>query len=200
LVLKIDIIGDRSRCGYWCETSLNKWSLWCSDFDGSDDYFENLTAKSKNMVRKARKRGYVYHGFDYNNYLQDIYEINTSKSVRQGKPMTSSYTIYPTPIHSKYQGCDNHTYFWAGGFKDGKMYAYCAVAVVNELAIINTILGHADALTDGIMNGLINYLVQVCRVVYGVKYLNYLTMENSSESLQAFKRHVGFESYTVSFS
>lgn len=176
------------------------------DYDGkrmalitvSDDYFQSLSAKSKNMVRKAKKRGYVYHGFDYNNYLQDIYEINISKPKRQGRPMTENYMTYPTPIHSKFHGCSSHKYFHVGGFKDGKMYAYCAVAVVNELAIINTILGHADALTDGIMNGMINYLVRIC-YADGIKYLNYLTMENSSESLQAFKRHVGFESYAVSF-
>jgi hypothetical protein len=177
------------------------------DYDGrrmalikvSDDYFESLDAKSRNMVRKAKKRGYVYHGFDYNNHLQDMYEINTSKPERQGKPMTDAYTTYPTPIHSEFQGCHMHKYFRVGGFKNGKMYVYCAVAVVNELAIINTILGHADALTDGIMNGLISYLVQACRVIYGAKYLNYLSMESSGESLQAFKRSVGFESYQVHF-
>lgn len=151
------------------------------------------------MVTKAKRRGYVYRTFLYNDYLQDMYEINVSKAERQNKPMTEGYMKYPTRIASEIVGCHNHQYLRLGGFKNGKLQAYCAVAIVNELAILNTIIGHADALTDGVMNGLIDFLVKVCNTKGGVKYLNYLTMESSGESLQAFKHSVGFKSYEVNF-
>ncbi len=152
------------------------------------------------MITKAQRRGYTYGGFNYNdpNILQDIYEINTSKKERQNKPMSESYLEYPTPIGRELQRCDTHKYLRVGGFKYSKMYAYCAIAFVNELAILNTIIGHADALTDGVMNGLIDYLVMICESER-IRYLNYLTIESSGESLQAFKHSVGFESYEVRF-
>jgi len=205
LAIQIDIHGEVSKCAPDCGPFLDKWSAWCDNYDGerlalievSDEYFDSLKRKSRQMITKAKRRGYTYDGFNYNDYLQDIYEINTSKIERQNKPMTESYLEYPTPS-AEFAGCHIHKYFRLGGFKDGKLYAYCAVAVVNELAILNTIIGHADALTDGVMNGLINFLVKVC-YVERVRYLNYLTIENSGESLQGFKRRVGFESYEVRF-
>jgi len=206
LGIQIDIHGDLNKCGPDCGPFLAKWSAWCNKFDGErlalikikNDYFKNLDRKSRQMITKAQRRGYTYREFNYNDYLQDMYEINTSKAERQNKPMTESYLEYPTPIGPELQRCDTHKYFRVGGFKESKMYAYCAIAFVNELAILNTIIGHADALTDGVMNGLIDYLVMICENE-GIRYLNYLTIENSGESLQAFKRSVGFESYEVRF-
>lgn len=205
--IQIDIHGDLSKCGSDCGPFLAKWSAWCNKFDGERlalikidrDYFNHLNRKSRQMITKSQRRGYTYRRFNYNDYLQDIYEINTSKEERQNKPMAEGYLEYPTPISSEFHRCDTHKYLRVGGFKDSKMYAYCAVAFVNELAILNTIIGHADALTDGVMNGLIDYLVRICDDGGRVKYLNYLTMESSGESLQAFKRSVGFESYEVRF-
>lgn len=206
-MIKLDIVGDTTKCGTDCPDYIAKWSAWCAQYErkrlaliwADDHYYNGLDRGSRYMIRKVIDRGYVFHEFNYNDHLQDIYEINTSKAERQGKKMTESYLTYPMAISRELERCETHRYLRIGGFRGGKMYAYCAVAVLNELAILNTIIGHADALTDGIMNGLINHLAEMCASMPNVKYLNYLTMESSGDSLQAFKRSVGFESYQVSF-
>jgi len=206
-MIELNIYGDLTKCGPDCAPFLAKWAAWCQQFDGNrlalvytdDRYYDSLDRKSRAMIRKAEARGYVYGSFNYNDHLDSIFEINTSKETRQGKPMTEAYLEKPTPINDYMQRCHVHRYNRLGAFKDGKLRAYCAMATLNELAILNTIIGHADALPDGVMNGLIHYIVMDCSYTPGVKYLNYLTIESSGESLQAFKRSVGFESYQVRF-
>src|SRR5262245_65065199 len=42
----------------------------------------------RQKVRRARKIGYEFAAFDYKDFLDDIYEINTSKIERQGRAMS----------------------------------------------------------------------------------------------------------------
>lgn len=207
--MKIDIVGNRDNCGPGCDAFIAKWSAWTKVYEGQEMailkidpfYYDNLESDTRYMIRKASKRGYTFGYFDYNSFLYDIYQINTSKEVRQGKVMSQSYLEYPTAIGVDQSRCDLHRYVRIGGFKDSRLLAYCAVAVLNEAAILNTIIGHADALTDGVMNGLINSVVD--KFVYNstaVKYLNYLTMRSATKDLEAFKRRAGFQPYEVFFS
>ena len=65
--------------------------------------------------------------------------------------------------------------------------------LVNELAVIDQILGHADALPHGVMNGLVRELVEVALGPGCVRAINYLTLRSSTPTLDRFKRSVGFE-------
>ena len=42
-------------------------------------------------ARKARRKGYKFLEIDRNNYINDIYKINTSSLFRQGRKMSESY-------------------------------------------------------------------------------------------------------------
>jgi hypothetical protein len=158
-----------------------------------------LDAKSRNMVRKSQKLNYVFKAFKYNDYLEDIYEVNISKSVRQGRPMTAGYLTPPPAIGYVDKLCYKHQYMWFGMFdQNDTLRSYCALALVNEIAIINTIIGHGEYLPDGIMNGLIHGMVMYC-LTTPVEYMNYLTLEDCGPGLRRFKESVGFESMRVSF-
>jgi hypothetical protein len=201
---------DPIQCGNDCKAFVDRWDYWCADHHRNrlalidvrkpNEYFHKvLDAKSRNMIRKCTKTGYTFRPFTYNNYLDAMYQINTSKEIRQGKPMSEKYRVRPEPIVKDYELCEMHKHIWWGGFKDQELLAYCNLVVLKDIAIINTILGHDKALTYGIMNGLINRLVWVSKTT-GVKYLNYLDLENCSKSMRRFKESVGFESYRVEFS
>lgn len=153
---------------------------------------EAIGSKSRNMVRKSAKAGFEYLQFDYNDELDDIHQINISKPVRQGKAMSKSYQTRPKPTVDT-NDCQVHSYDWIGAFRDGRMWAYCNLVRVNQLAVINRILGHKDALRDGVMNGLVLSLVLHCEGT-PVTHINYLTLNGSPPGLQRFKYSVGFRS------
>jgi len=191
-----------------CLAYIEKWGSWCISRQDlpmamlpiSPRYNDIIDAKSRNMIVKSA-RHYYYQVFDYNHHLDEIFAINTSTSHRQGKPMSPAYTTRPEPIRIPYQLCNTqHRYVHLGGFDDSHtLKAYCALAIVGEVAIINTILGHCDALPNGVMNGLIDYINSYLRRFSGVQYLNYLDMINCGEGLSRFKRSVGFRSMEVHF-
>lgn len=196
-------------CGEDCSVFIQKWGLWCKDHhrtqlalidvtDPNKYFTETLDAKSRNMVRKCERQGFTFESFNYNSYLNQIYKINTSREIRQGKPMSESYKTPPRPISRRERLCNIHQHIWIGGFKENELLAYCSLIVLNEIAIINTILGHDKALTYGIMNGLIQSLVWTSYRT-GAKYLNYLDLINCTDSMHKFKTSVGFEPHVVHF-
>lgn len=188
-----------------CGGFLEKWAAWARKnsrhpmamLHVTQDYVPLLDSKSRNMLRKARREGYTYREFVWNDYLDDVFDINTSKPERSGGAMTANYMRRPSPSNNVVE-CDKHYTAYIGGFKRGRLRAYCVLAVVNELAVVNQILGHADALADGVMNGLVKGLNDYCMgQASSVRYINYLSIESSPEGLARFKRSVGFTSAYV---
>lgn len=192
-----------------CNRFLTKWSEWCYQRNHSNlalcevtpNYTRTvLNDKSRNMVRKAG-RHFHFFKFDYNQHLDDMFDINISKRVRQGSRMTESYTERPTPIMVQDLLCKSvHADLWFGAFDaESKLRAYTNVAVIGEVAIINRILGHGDFLTFGVMNGLIAALVALLVDNTAVRWLNYLDLESCREGLRKFKESVGFRTHQVCF-
>lgn len=160
--------------------------------DVADDHLAAVGPKGRNMLLKCARHGYRFLPFRYNDELDSIHAINVSKPVRSGGPMRDAYKQIPTPIADAADPCILHRKSWLGAYdSDGVLKAYCALALVNELAVIDTILGHGDALSGGVMNGLVAYIVRFCRDLGFVRFVNYLHME-TAPSLAAHKRSVGF--------
>lgn len=200
-----DLIGECSS--RYCFDVAAAWKMWADRkfarvppamIDTSDDYWKAIGTKGRNMVRKSARNDYDCQRFEFNDYLDDVYAINTSKVERQGRPMTSSYTEHPKPVSFVESLCHRHRTVYVGVFKDERMWAYAQVAVSNDLAVLNRIIGHADALTYGVMNALV-YGVEWRAATAGVRFINYLTMPSATEGLEAFKRHVGFRAIETEF-
>jgi hypothetical protein len=203
-------LGYTAKCDTFpdCKGYLEKWGTWCFDHEQAPlaivslwyDYRPKLDRKSRQMITKARKH-FFYQVFNYNYHLDEIYQINTSTPSRQGKPMSPAYLTRPTAMSRPYDLCnDNHRYVFIGGFDENStLKAYCALAVVGEIGILNTIIGHCDSLSYGVMNGLIDYIVSYLKTTTGAKYLNYLDLINCGPGLKAFKESVGFRSMSCNF-
>lgn len=192
--MRIDILGS-GECGPDCEEFLAKWAPWWKHKSrhpvallATGEYMGRVSAKTRNMVRKAESL-YEYREFSYNDQLEGIFAVNTSKPVRSGGPMTEGYSMPLRPV-SVAQTCERHRSAWYGGFAaDGTLVAYCNLVILNDLGVINTILASISAA----MNGLIAYLATQAPV----KWIHYLTIRSSPPSLAAFKLRAGFEEMLV---
>jgi hypothetical protein len=212
IVDPLDLSGPRDACGPDCERFVAKWQAWWdSAFSETnapamlttpstrDAYRQLIGPKSRNMLAKAARNGVYFADFDHDAHLDAIHEINRSMPVRSGGPMRPAYMIRPPAIGPTPRLCERHRHHWLGGWApdwkrnahDLKLIAYCHLVVVNELAVINTILAHGDHLDTGVMNALIDEIARRSTDDGTIRFTNYLTMHGPA-GLTRFKRSVGF--------
>jgi hypothetical protein len=129
-------------------------------FDDFEHYLKCINGKNSAAYyrRKALSKGYTFTDIDRNQYINDIYEINSSRETRQGRQMHPAYFEKPT------QYIDEHNWLYCGVLNSsGKLVAYLNLQIANEVAVVRTLLGHGDFLNDGIMYLL---LVEAARRIY----------------------------------
>lgn len=160
-----------------------------------EEYLKLIGPKSRNMIKKAERNGFFCEIIEWNDFLDDIYEINTSTQFRQGRQMDAAYLSYPQRID--YTENMPYAIKTVGVFKGNKLVAYCNLHFYGQIATVNRILGNKSHLTYGIMNILIYKVFLLCRE-FKASYVIYISMQNCKKNpLSAFKRRVGFEEYSI---
>jgi hypothetical protein len=160
-----------------------------------EKYLKLIGAKSRNMNKKALKNGIRCDAFNWNEKIEEVYQINISSLYRQGRQMDKSYKEYPKKIHSLIKGDFKKVYI--GAFKEDKLIGYIELYIYGNFAMINRILGHKEFLKYGVMNIMIKKCIEYM-IENNVEFLNYLTMQNRQHSsLSAFKYRVGFREYSL---
>ena len=183
-------------CGPDCQDFVAKWSLWwrrqkdepLAMLDCTVPYMELVGRNTRNMVRKAI-RLYDYRPFDYNDHLPEIDAINVSKPRRQGRPMEGWYTEPARPTLPA-RLCETHRDQWDGAFRreDDVLVAYAHFCrVSDELIVPCSVFGHGDA--SAAINGMWAHLADIADVAW----INYLHMKSATDTLEAFKRRLGFQ-------
>lgn len=160
-----------------------------------DEYLASVGPKTRNMIRKAEKQGYEFKEFDWNDHLGEIFEINTSKEVRQAEPMRGWYREPVQPRHHCEEELQYRKYY--GAFKNGKLYAYLHLVLCGDFAFFKHFLGHAEHLTNGIMNGLIDFAVKEYIGHPQIRWLKYGELSDESNSMHSFRKHAGFQGYVT---
>lgn len=159
-----------------------------------EKYLAQLNRKSRYLIRKTEHLGYEFRTFSWNEHLEDIYKINTSKETRQGEPMRGWYS---EPVKPRYWSKEESRYLVNyGAFIDNRLRAYIFLLTYGNFAFPKHIIGHSEYLTDGIMNGLIAYVVQECIKNSQLMYFYYGRFIDGS-SLDAFKKHTGFQKCAI---
>lgn len=144
-------------------------------------------------ARKARSRGYTVVEINRNDYIDDIYQINTSLSIRQGRPID---TIYLEKV-THYIAEKNFTYYGILS-AEGILMAYGDVGHYGNFSAFNRVIGVRN--NDGIMHLLISEIVCQMMEKRGCRYLMYDTYFGASPGLRAFKTMLGFEPYRAKYS
>jgi hypothetical protein len=160
-----------------------------------EEYLAQVGCKTRNMIRKAERQGYKFKEFVWNDHLDEIYEINTSKEVRQSEPMRGWYR---EPVQPRYHSNEELQYRkYYGAFKDGILYAYLHVVLCGDFAFFRHFLGHAQHLKYGLMNGLISYTVREYTGNSQIQWLKYGELSTESSSMHSFRKHAGFQGYAI---
>ena len=160
-----------------------------------DDYMASVKGhnSAEYHARKARSRGYVVAEINKNDFVDDLYEINTSLESRQGRPMDEAYRQKQT----RFQEEKNYKHF--GVFNAaGKLTAYSDVGFYGNFVAFNRLLGLRN--NDGAMHLMVTEII--CQMIesraYG--YLMYDTFYGASPGLRTFKTMLGFEPFRAKYS
>jgi hypothetical protein len=160
-----------------------------------------LRGKPKEALRTNRNRcirlGYTFAKFEPLERLDEILAVNQSVPERQGRPMEQSY-LELDALRAHYTR--RRTVY--GVFDSAAVLkAYAAVPVVGEVAILTKLLGHGDALANGVMyfcvSEVIRVLIQRHASGESVQWLLYDTFFGASAGLRYFKERMGFRPYKV---
>lgn len=156
-----------------------------------EEYLKGVERETRRLIRLAESQGYEFKEFAWNDHLNEIYEINTSKEIRQLQPMLGWYREPVKPHHYSDKELKYRKYY--GALKDGKLYAYLHFYLCGDCAAFKYIMGHSLHLKNGIMNGLLSWTVRECIRNSQIHWLQYGTWAKGS--LGDFKHRAGFQGY-----
>lgn len=169
--------------------------------DSPATYLAQIGDKSRNMIRKAQRAGYVHRDVDPNDYLDDILAIRTSDPLRQGKEIPDYFKVRPTSAYDQpfNSSCAYHGDAFFGVFKEDRLVAYATIFFYGELGQVNHILGHKDHLNEGVMNLLVSSMVaSIIAHRPWVRAINYLYREHDVQTgIGLFKKSMGFHPENV---
>jgi len=148
---------------------------------------------AEHFARKAKSRGYVLTEIDRNKFVDDIYEINNSVDMRQGRPMDEAYRRKETSyVHEK-----NYRHFGVLN-PAGKLVAYSDLGFYGNFAAFNRVIGIRN--NDGIMHLMLSEIISELIDKRSHDYVMYDTYFGASPGLKTFKTMLGFEPYRAKYS
>lgn len=163
-----------------------------------EDYEKEITGKNSvgYYSRRCKKFGYYTKYFDQAKHLEELYEINTSSSERQGHKMSEQYLEKVQPEEKK----DCIKYFGVFNSED-KLVGYIRLIITPYLYIISKLLGHKEHLDNNIMYLLLHDLT-VDLINNGVEedyeqYFMYDTYFGGSEGIKLYKKRNCFKPFKV---
>lgn len=168
----------------------------CSTLVIPDSIHEWTAAHRTARKRSARARRLGYVGMrlsDRGAYTNDIYAINTSAPERQGRPMSAGYLERPSAAPDVPPACPLHGVHPYGVFDpDAKLCAYLWLYRSGDLALVSSILGHADHLDAGIVYALFHAALEG-EIGIGPGAVVYNRHDSGSgEGLRWMKERLGF--------
>jgi L-amino acid N-acyltransferase YncA len=164
-------------------------------FRNRDEYLQTIMGRNsaEHHARKARGKGYVVVEIDRNDFIDDIYEINNSVEVRQGRVMDAEYrekkTSYRSDPNFKYFGVLNAA---------GKLVAYGELGFYGNFAAFQRVIGVRN--NDGMMHLMMTEIVCQLIEARSYQYLMYDTYFGASPGMKTFKKMLGFQPYRAKYS
>lgn len=155
--------------------------------------------------RTARKRadrceraGYSFRQYRREDHGEDIFDINTSKRERQGRPMSAGYQERPSGTPLPDYACPLHCIIDYGVFLEDRLVAYLVLIRSGQLRLVSQILGHGDHEKAEVMYLLFQGVVRQ-EVAFGGQFV-YNRHDSGTEGLRFFKERLGFEPVKVDWS
>ncbi len=157
---------------------------------------------ARKRADRSRRLGYEFGVIDRRDYADDIYAINTSLEMRQGRPMSEGYRTRKVPGGLPDYPCARHSIQTFGVLEEfvlgSPLRAYLTLYRVNDLALVSMILGHGDCLRNDIMYLLFAGVVEHEAGNGGWFYYN--RHDSGTEGLRYYKERLGFRAGDVAWS
>jgi hypothetical protein len=150
-------------------------------------------------ANRARRSGYVVQVIDRKDWADDLFELRSSATVRQGRPMPPAYMAYQEyGTDYPYQACPRHGAKVHGVIgPDGHLAGYVQLIQSGDVVRVNTILGHADKLADRVMWLLMLEAVKWHIEHAAAQFLLYYTHYSGTDGLRYWKERFGMRPSTV---
>lgn len=158
-----------------------------------DAYLAEHRTMRKRAAR-AERLGYVFAKIDRQLFTDDVFAINTSTGERQGRPMSPGYLEQPK-FSKNPLVCLHHHVWTYGVLRHGHLVAYLWLYRSGELAMVSSILGHADHLADDVMYLLVSGVI-ADQIQYGGT-LFYNLHSSGTDGLRYFKERIGLRAGDV---
>jgi hypothetical protein len=168
--------------------------------DAIGDYDRRISRLARRRIKHAKQSGFTFTRIDPLVRLEEVLAVNRSASERQGLPMHPDYFEEETVRRYFGRAADVFGVVDANGV----LSAYLCVRVCGEVACIERLLGHADALEQGVMylliSGVVEWLIQEPVNSGHPSWLMYDMFSGASPGMRHFKHVIGCEPYRVSWS
>lgn len=149
----------------------------------------NRTARKR--ANRAERLGYHARTIRREDHADAIYAINTSAPERQGRPMSDGYLQRPSDAPLPEYPCGRHGVHTYGVLDaTGELRAYLWVYRAGELALVSSILGHADHLANDVMYLLFQHAGAAEAGEPG--FFVYNRHDSGTDGLRYFKNKLGF--------
>ena len=185
----------------WRLIQNKRWGVALIELPRSIDNYLNGTSRlARRRIKHAKKCGYTFNRIDPHHRIDEILAVNRSASERQGRPMHPDYFDEET-VRRFFTHSAN-----VFGVVDAEdvVQAYITVRVCGEVACIERLLGHADALEQGVMYlailGVVDWLLEVRGDHANPTWLMYDMFPGASPGMRHFKHVIGCQAYRVSWS
>ncbi len=152
-----------------------------------------IDSKTRNMVRKAEKKGVVINRTDFDDKLvRDVLEIFNESPVRRGKRFWHYGKDFET---AKYQlSLDLERAIFIAAYSGRELIGFLKLLVTDRFAMITLILDKISQRDKSPMNGLIAKAVEVC-AQEKIPFLTYTVWRRGSHG--EFQKRNGFQRFPV---
>jgi hypothetical protein len=168
-------------------------------YNDEKSYLQSIESSARRNYKKALRNGFSFCRIEFNDYLDDIWEIRKSAPVRQGEMPEDFVTERPKPRNDPQSKSTSHGYPYFG-IKDenGKLVAYAGCLVAGQLLMVQHIYGHYEYQSYGVVPMLLISIAEEAPSSYpSIKYYNYGSYYGALASMQRFKKKFQFLPHKV---
>lgn len=155
------------------------------------DEYQAAHRTARKRAARAARRGYTFATIDRTAYTDDVHRINTSTPERQGRPMSEGYKTQPVFSANPMLCPRHHVYTYGVLMPGGTLAAYLWLYRSGELAMVSSILGHANLLCDDVMYLLTSGAIREQADMGGTMFYN--LHSSGTDGLRFFKARIGLE-------
>lgn len=155
---------------------------------------EHRTARKR--ADRAERAGFRFTPVIHHERVDELYEINTSAVVRQGRPMSPGYRQRPSETPDSRYPCERHGVHRYGiETNEGRLVGYLWIYRAGELALVSQILGHVAYLGYGVMYLLWQEMLR--RELEEPGCVVYNRHDSGTDGLRFYKDRVGLREHGV---